>query len=58
MNQGGECDSYARYIYFHGTPDETPLGIPGSRGCIRLRNADIIALFDLVEVGTLVVISE
>ena len=58
LNQGGECDSYSRYIYLHGTPDETSLGIPGSRGCIRLRNADVIALFDRVEIGAPVVISE
>ncbi|KAA0442360.1 MAG: L,D-transpeptidase, partial [Candidatus Thioglobus sp.] len=40
----------ARYIYIHGTPDETQLGISGSKGCIRMHNADIMALFDLVEV--------
>lgn len=56
FNQGGDCDSYARYIYLHGTPDQTALGQIGSRGCIRMRNADIIALFDLVEVGTPVMI--
>lgn len=56
FNQGGERDTYARYIYLHGTPDETPLGQPGSRGCVRMRNADIIALFAQVEVGTPVTI--
>lgn len=55
-NQGGEVDSQARYIYIHGTPDGTRLGIPGSRGCVRMRNADILELFDRVEVGTEVVI--
>jgi len=51
-NQGGACDTQARYIYIHGTPDSTPLGRPGSRGCIRMRNADIVELFNEVEVGT------
>ncbi len=56
FNQGGECDTYARYIYLHGTPDATPLGTVGSRGCIRMRNADIIELFARVEIGTPVMI--
>ena len=51
LNQGGRVDSHARYIYLHGTPDETPLGVPGSRGCVRMRNRDIIELFERVEVG-------
>jgi len=51
VNLGGDVDSRARYIYLHGTPDETPLGVPGSRGCVRMRNRDIIELFDRVEVG-------
>ena len=54
FNAGGERDTKARYIYIHGTPDSTVLGRPGSRGCIRMRNADIVALFDAVSVGTLV----
>ena len=53
-NSGGERDTRARYIYIHGTPDSTVLGVPGSRGCIRMRNADIIELFDAVAVGTAV----
>lgn len=53
-NSGGERDTRARYIYIHGTPDSTVLGVPGSRGCIRMRNADIVELFDAVSVGTLV----
>jgi lipoprotein-anchoring transpeptidase ErfK/SrfK len=57
FNQGGECDTYARYIYLHGTPDATPLGQIGSRGCIRMRNADIIELFERVEIGTPVLIA-
>lgn len=54
FNAGGTCDTYARYIYIHGTPDTTELGRPGSRGCIRMRNQDIIDLFDRVDVGTAV----
>ena len=57
-NRGGDVDSRQRYIYIHGTPDEVPLGTPGSRGCVRMRNDDLIRLFDLVEVGTRVHIKE
>jgi len=45
-----------RYIYIHGSPDETPMGMPGSKGCIRMHNEDIIALFDHVQTGEDVVI--
>lgn len=51
-NEGDNVDSKARYIYIHGTPDDTQLSVPGSRGCIRMRNRDIVELYDLVEVGT------
>ncbi len=51
-NRWGSCDTMRRYIYIHGTPDGTPLGKPGSRGCVRMRNADLLELFDLVTVGT------
>jgi len=47
-----------RYIYLHGTPDGVALGVPGSRGCVRMRNEDIIALFDLIAPGTPVLIKE
>lgn len=57
-NLGGRVDSKARYIYIHGTPEDTNLGKPGSRGCVRMANADIVRLFDLVEVGTSVSIIE
>jgi lipoprotein-anchoring transpeptidase ErfK/SrfK len=43
-----------RYIYIHGTDQEQSIGQPASNGCIRMRNADVIRLFDLVEVGVLV----
>ncbi|SMN13034.1 Glutamate synthase [NADPH] large chain [Bathymodiolus heckerae thiotrophic gill symbiont] len=45
-----------RYIYVHGSPDETPMGTPNSRGCIRLHNQDMVALFDSVQIGEDVVI--
>ncbi len=55
-NQGGDVDSYQRYIYIHGSPADVPMGQPGSAGCIRMTNADVIWLFDQVEVGTPVLI--
>ncbi len=51
-NKGGNIDSYDRYIYIHGGPDDVAMGVPGSRGCVRMRNADMIELFDLVETET------
>lgn len=57
-NQGGDVDSFDRYIYIHGSPDDVPMGSPGSAGCIRMRNADVIDLFDRVAVGTPVLITE
>lgn len=54
LNQGEGVDSFARYIYIHGTPDTTPLGIPGSRGCVRMRNAAIIELANWADIHTLV----
>lgn len=52
FNRSGSCDTMRRYIYIHGTPDSTPLGKPGSRGCVRMRNTELVELFDLVTVGT------
>ena len=57
-NRGGEIDSYDRYIYIHGTPEHEPVGEPRSHGCIRMRNEDVIELFELLEIGTLVRIDE
>lgn len=57
-NRLGEVDTMRRYIYIHGTPDEVPIGIPGSHGCIRMRNDNIIELYDQVPVGTRVLIEE
>ena len=53
-NRGGMVDSKGRYIYIHGSPDSSDMGVPGSRGCIRMRNDDIVRLFELVEEGTVV----
>ncbi|MBQ1558313.1 MAG: L,D-transpeptidase [Pseudomonas sp.] len=47
-NRMGEVDTFRRYIYLHGTPDTEPMGEPLSHGCIRLRNADMLALFERV----------
>jgi lipoprotein-anchoring transpeptidase ErfK/SrfK len=57
-NRLGNVDTMQRYIYIHGTPDETELGVPGSHGCVRMRNADLVDLFDRVPVGATVNISE
>jgi hypothetical protein len=56
VNQGGNVDSHARYIYIHGTANERSVGTASSMGCIRMRNDDVIALYDQVPVGALVVI--
>lgn len=48
FNRLGECDTMRRYIYIHGTPDETFEQAPRSHGCIRMRNADLVELFDTV----------
>ena len=56
FNRGGDCDTLRRFIYLHGCPDAEPMGVPASHGCIRMRNADIVDLFDRVDVGTVVVI--
>ena len=46
----------SRYIYIHGSPEQTPMGVPGSKGCIRMRNQDIVELFDKVQIAEDVVI--
>lgn len=52
FNRLGEVDTMRRYIYIHGSPDSTVMGRPGSVGCIRMHNRDIVELFDLIEPGT------
>lgn len=51
-NKGGEVDSLQRYIYIHGTPDSTPPGIPGSHGCIRMNNQDVVVFANWVQLDT------
>ncbi len=58
LNRGGDCDSLRRYIYIHGCPDGEPMGLPRSHGCIRMRNADLLELFDRVRAGDPVEILE
>jgi len=57
-NRGEGVDSRGRFIYIHGTPEEERIGEPASHGCIRMRNDDVVELFDRVEVGTPVEILE
>ena len=58
INRLGCVDTMRRYVYIHGCPDSVELSVPGSHGCIRMRNADVIDLFDRVPVGTAVEINE
>lgn len=55
-NESDICDTKSRYIYIHGTPDTEPMGVPLSHGCIRMRNADVIELFNKVSVNFPVII--
>jgi len=57
-NRQGCVDTMRRYIYIHGTPEITDMAVPGSHGCIRMRNADLVELFDLVPCYTAVEITE
>lgn len=52
FNRLGSVDTMRRYIYIHGSPDSVQMGQPGSIGCIRMRNSDIVELFDRVPAGT------
>lgn len=56
INKGGNVDSYKRYIYIHGTPEEGLIGKPASHGCVRMKNKEVIELFDLIQVNTPVLI--
>lgn len=58
FNRLGQNDTMRRYIYIHGTPDSEPVGLARSHGCIRMRNADLLELFELVPAGTVVEIIE
>jgi len=57
-NRLGKVDTMRRAIYIHGSPDTADMGKPGSRGCIRMHNRDIVELFDLVPLRTIVDIRE
>ena len=56
INKGDNIDSYKRYIYIHGTSEEGRIGIPSSHGCVRMKNKDVIDLFNEVAIGTFVLI--
>lgn len=58
VNRLGSVDTMRRYIYIHGAPDEMPIGVAASHGCIRMRTDDVVELFDRVPVGTPVEIFE
>jgi len=57
FNRLGDVDTMRRYIYIHGSPDTVQMGQPGSIGCIRMRNTDIVELFDRITPGTSVNLS-
>ncbi|RDU97745.1 L,D-transpeptidase [Trinickia dinghuensis] len=57
-NRLGKVDTMRRFIYIHGCPDTEPMGVAASHGCIRMRNADVVELFELVETGTPILIEE
>lgn len=52
FNRLGKVDTMRRYIYIHGSPETAEMGRPGSIGCVRMRNADVVELFDLAPVYT------
>lgn len=58
FNRLSQVDTFRRYIYLHGTPDSEPMGLPLSHGCVRLRNADMLMLFERVGPGCAVRIVE
>ena len=58
VNLGGQVDTYSRYIYIHGTQREDRIGEPLSAGCVLMRNADIVELFEEVRTGDLVWITD
>ena len=56
-NRLGNVDTMQRYIYIHGSPDNVEMSKPSSHGCVRMRNRDVMALFNMVAVGTQLLIS-
>jgi len=57
-NRLGDVDTMRRYIYIHGCPDEDVMGTPSSHGCIKMKNTDMIELFDIVTIGTKVMVRQ
>ena len=57
-NRLGNCDTMQRYVYIHGSPDTAEMGKPGSHGCIRMHNKDLVELFDLTPAFTKVTIRD
>lgn len=58
FNRLGEVDTMRRFIYIHGAPDDDPMGVPGSHGCVKMRNTDVVELFERVPAGTPLTIRE
>ena len=58
INKGAGVDSFERYIYIHGTNEEGLIGQPASEGCIRMNNEDVINLFSILEISSLVIVKE
>jgi len=58
VNKGKGIDSFRRCVYIHGTPEEKLIGKPASHGCIRMKNRDIINLFEIIKRGARVLISK
>ncbi len=56
FNRLGRVDTMRRYVYIHGCPDDDRLGVPSSHGCVKMRNTDVVELFDRVDAGTRVLI--
>jgi len=58
INKGKGIDSYKRLIYIHGTAEEGLIGKRASIGCVRMKNSDVIELFNLVNIGMIVEIKD
>ena len=58
LNLGGDVDSYRRYIYIHGTHEEGLIGQAVSHGCVRMKNQDVIEVFEELDINSLVIIKE
>ena len=57
-NRLGKVDTMRRFVYIHGCPDDDKMGIPSSHGCVKMRNSELIELYNLVPVYTQVEIIE